>query len=102
VQVPVGRAVHFQGGVGFLLDDVKNVTNTWDEDMVGQTWTMTTNGLSSSVRPEDIPDDLPLPNGNEQDKPSAPVNTTVQNRSERQPVPATLPNIISLLDLSDH
>jgi hypothetical protein len=58
VQVPVGKAVHFDPDMGFMLDDVKNVTNTLDRDMVGQTWTMTPNGLSSTVRPEDVPDDL--------------------------------------------
>jgi hypothetical protein len=41
-----------------MLDDVKNVTNTHDRDMVGRTWTMTSNGLSASVRPEDVPDDM--------------------------------------------
>ncbi|MBV6403770.1 MAG: PspC domain-containing protein [Flavobacteriales bacterium] len=61
VQVPVGRAVHFNSGIGFMLDDVDNVTNTWDEDMVGRTWTMTSGGLSGSVTPEQIPDDLPVP-----------------------------------------
>jgi phage shock protein PspC (stress-responsive transcriptional regulator) len=58
VQVPVGKAIHFDPDMGFMLDDVKNVTNTLDRDMVGQTWTMTPNGLSSTVRPEDVPDDL--------------------------------------------
>ncbi len=61
VQVPVGRAVHFDSGIGFMLDDVDNVTNTWDEDMVGRTWTMTSGGLSGSVTPDQIPDDLPAP-----------------------------------------
>ncbi|MBK6627949.1 MAG: PspC domain-containing protein [Flavobacteriales bacterium] len=61
VQVPVGRAVHFQSGIGFMLDDVDNVTNTWDDEMVGRTWTMTSGGLSSSVTPEQVPDDLPPP-----------------------------------------
>ena len=61
VQVPVGRAVHFQSGIGFMLDDVDNVTNTWDDEMVGRTWTMTSGGLSSSVTPEQVPDDLPAP-----------------------------------------
>lgn len=61
VQVPVGRAVHFNSGIGFMLDDVDNVTNTWDDDMVGRTWTMTSGGLSSSVTPEQVPDDLPAP-----------------------------------------
>ena len=44
-----------------MLDDVDNVTNTWDDEMVGLTWTMTSGGLSSSVTPEQVPDDLPSP-----------------------------------------
>jgi phage shock protein PspC (stress-responsive transcriptional regulator) len=58
VLVPIGKAVYFDPDMGFMLDDVKNVTNTLDRDMVGRTWTMTPNGLSSSVRPEDVPDDM--------------------------------------------
>ena len=100
VQVPVGRAVHFQGGVGFLLDDVKNVTNTWDEDMVGRTWTMTSNGLSSSVRPEDVPENLPLPKENGTGNAPATTTTNAQQNTERQPLPTTLPSVISLLGSS--
>jgi len=58
VLVPVGKAVHFDPELKNMLDDVKNVTNTLDRDMVGLTWTMTANGLSSTVRPEDVPDDM--------------------------------------------
>lgn len=58
VLVPIGKAVHIGAGLKDMLDDVKNVTNTLDHDMVGRTWTMTPNGLSSTVRPEDVPDDL--------------------------------------------
>jgi hypothetical protein len=58
VLVPVGKAVHFDPDLEDMLDDVKNVTNTLDRDMVGRTWTMTSNGLSGSIRPEDVPDDM--------------------------------------------
>ncbi|MCB0765465.1 MAG: PspC domain-containing protein, partial [Flavobacteriales bacterium] len=54
VQVPVGKAVHFSGTMGFLLDDVDNITNTYDGHMVGRTWTMTEQGLSSDARPGDL------------------------------------------------
>jgi hypothetical protein len=40
---------------------VDNVTNTPDSDMIGKTWTMTSGGLSNSVTPEQVPDDLPAP-----------------------------------------
>lgn len=56
VQVPTGKAVHLTHGIGHMLDDVKNVTNTYDNDMTGRTWTMTSHGLSSDVHPNDVPD----------------------------------------------
>lgn len=72
VLVPVGKAVHFDPDLEDMLDDVKNVTNTHDRDMVGRTWTMTSNGLSASVRPEDVPDDMfqPIPNAPQQPEPA--------------------------------
>jgi hypothetical protein len=71
LQVPTGRAVHFSNSMGFLLDDVDNVTNTFDDDMVGRTWTMTSGGLSGDVTPDQVPDDLPPPPSPE--KPSTPA-----------------------------
>lgn len=97
VLVPVGKAVYFDPDLDFMLDDVKNVTNTLDRDMVGRTWTMTPNGLSSTVRPEDVPDDLiPV-------KPAVPSKPeTISQRSTRgsqQEVVRTmvLPDLITLL-----
>lgn len=89
VHVPVGRAVHFNGGMGLMLHDVDNVSNTLDEDMVGRTWTMTTNGLSDGVRPEDVPDDLPSPAAVD----SAMQRTVVSTHVRRSP----LPNVLTLL-----
>ncbi len=89
VHVPVGRAVHFNGGMDLLLHDVDNVSNTLDEDMVGRTWTMTTNGLSAGVRPEDVPDDLPSPAAVD----SAMQRTVVSTHVRRSP----LPNVLTLL-----
>ncbi len=60
VQVPLGNAIHLGHNIGFMLDDVDNVTNTYDGDMVGQTWTMTLSGLSRDVDPNNVPDDLPM------------------------------------------
>lgn len=58
VLVPIGKAVHISTELGSMLDDVKNVTNTLDSEMAGRTWTMTPNGLSSSVHPDNVPDQL--------------------------------------------
>jgi hypothetical protein len=43
--LPIGTSVHLDESVIDVLDDVKNVTNTWDGDMVAHTWMMTQNGL---------------------------------------------------------
>jgi hypothetical protein len=75
--------------MGLLLHDVDNVSNTLDEDMVGRTWTMTTNGLSAGVRPEDVPDDLPTP---------AAVDSAKQRTVVAAPArPSPLPNVLTLL-----
>lgn len=45
LQVPVGKAVHFNKKVKTILYDVPNITNTYDGYMVNHTWLMTQNGL---------------------------------------------------------
>lgn len=45
LEIPVGKSVHFNQKSKYILDDVPNVTDTWDGDMVNQTWLMTRNGL---------------------------------------------------------
>lgn len=43
--VPVGKSIYFKPSVRNLIYDIKNVTNTFDGDMIGRTWLMTTEGL---------------------------------------------------------
>ena len=74
VQVPLGKAIHLGDNTGFMLDDVDNVTNTYDGDMVGQTWTMTLSGLSRDVAPEHVPDDMPI-------QPNAPASDTTATKN---------------------
>jgi len=45
LQVPAGGAVHLNEGTQHIIDDIDNVTDTWDSEMVGRTWTMTGRGL---------------------------------------------------------
>ncbi len=97
VLVPVGKAVHFDPDLEDMLYDVKNVTNTLDSDMVGRTWTMTSNGLSASVRPEDVPDNM-FPH-----KPAAPQEPEPA-RQESTPMPVrevaqspVLPDLFTVL-----
>ncbi|MBL8002735.1 MAG: PspC domain-containing protein [Flavobacteriales bacterium] len=94
LQVPTGRAVHFGNNMGFLLDDVDNTTNTLDDDMVGRTWTMTSGGLSGTVTPEQVPDDLPAP-----PTPAKPVEPQAPEEDEAVPQDnrprAQLPNLFN-------
>ena len=43
--VPVGKSVHLNNDSRYVIYDIKNVTNTYDLDMINRTWTMTGRGL---------------------------------------------------------
>ncbi|HMT29737.1 MAG TPA: hypothetical protein PKD91_10690, partial [Bacteroidia bacterium] len=45
LKVPVGKSVFMSEEMSEIIYDIKNVTNTYDGDMVGKTWTMTERGL---------------------------------------------------------
>lgn len=45
LQVPEGKSVFFRKAAEEVIYDIDNVTNTFDGDMVGKTWTMTSAGL---------------------------------------------------------
>jgi len=45
LKVPEGKNVFLGQNMESIIYDIKNVTNTWDGDMVGHTWTMTARGL---------------------------------------------------------
>ncbi|MFN0187186.1 MAG: PspC domain-containing protein [Bacteroidia bacterium] len=45
LKVPEGKSVFLGQEIEDVIYDIKNVTNTWDNDMVGHTWTMTSRGL---------------------------------------------------------
>lgn len=93
VLVPMGRAVHFADHLGFMLHDVKNVTNTLDQDMVGRVWTMTPAGLSA-VMPEEVPNDLPAAT-----PPPAPASPSIETKAAHKPgtKAALLPDLFTLL-----
>ncbi len=110
LEVPVGKAVHFGNHTGPLLDDVDNVTNTYDGDMVGITWTMTRRGLSKDIAPEQVPDEvlpivLPIPqnNGHNSEKSNVPVPAdgpvVSSTPSQEKPIRSTslVPNVLGLL-----
>jgi hypothetical protein len=43
--VPVGKSIYLDPSVRDVIYDIENVTNTYDGDMMGKTWTMTEKGL---------------------------------------------------------
>ena len=45
LKVPEGKAVFLAYDMEDVIYDIKNVTNTYDGDMLGKTWTMTAKGL---------------------------------------------------------
>ena len=45
LMVPIGKKVYFDPSVRDVIYDIENVTNTYDGDMMGKTWTMTAEGL---------------------------------------------------------
>lgn len=45
LKVPVGKSVHLNQDSEWIIYDIKNVTNTYDGDMIGKTWTMTERGF---------------------------------------------------------
>ncbi len=97
VQVPVGRAVHLNGGTGLLLHDVDNVSNTLDEDMVGRTWTMTRYGLNDQVRPEDVRDEMVPVEQHRQRSSEADGPTSAPYTQREIRTRPMLPDLLSLL-----
>jgi phage shock protein PspC (stress-responsive transcriptional regulator) len=45
LRLPRGKVIYFDKSVKYLLNDVDNISNSWDGDMVGRRWIMTANGL---------------------------------------------------------
>lgn len=45
LKVPVGKSVYLGERSRYIIYDIDNVTNTYDGDMTGKTWTMTDRGL---------------------------------------------------------
>lgn len=46
IYLPVGKSIYLSPGTERIINNIKNVTDTWDPDMVGHTWKMTPQGLS--------------------------------------------------------
>lgn len=46
VKVPEGKVIHLDKSLEYFINDVENVTNTYDGDMVNRRWKMTKEGLA--------------------------------------------------------
>ena len=46
IKVPEGKAVYLSDNMVKIINDIENVSNTWDGDMVGKTWIMKPEGLT--------------------------------------------------------
>ena len=46
VKVPEGKAIFLNDNMVKIINDIENVSNTWDGDMVGKTWVMKPEGLT--------------------------------------------------------
>lgn len=51
LKVPVGKSVVLDKSLENMLDNVSNVTDTWDWDMLGHEWKMTKDGLECNQCP---------------------------------------------------
>jgi len=51
VKVPEGKAVFLNENLVEIINDIENVSNTWDNDMVGKTWVMKPEGLTMKETP---------------------------------------------------
>lgn len=52
--LPEGYSVYLDRSAVDLLDNIQNVTNTWDHHMVNYVWMMTSKGLACADCPEDM------------------------------------------------
>ncbi|MES2629392.1 MAG: hypothetical protein V4616_10540, partial [Bacteroidota bacterium] len=53
IYLPVGKSVYLSPEMSHYLYDLKNVSDTWDNDMLGHTWKMTAQGLSCPDFPKE-------------------------------------------------
>lgn len=52
--LPVGKSIYLSPGSEDLIYNIKNLSDTWDHDMVGHTWTMTAEGLFCPDFPKEV------------------------------------------------
>lgn len=50
LKLPVNKTVYLSDDMVKIINDIKNTSNTWDDDMVGKYWTMKPEGLELAQR----------------------------------------------------
>lgn len=55
VKVPEGKAIYLNDNMVEIINDIENVSNTWDNDMVGKTWLMKPEGLTLKEASPSLP-----------------------------------------------
>ncbi len=53
LKLPTGKSITLDKSLGGMLDNVDNVSDTWDWDMLGHKWQMTSEGLECQNCPEE-------------------------------------------------
>ena len=53
VKVPKGKSVYLGNKMERIINDIEDVSNTWDGDMVGKYWEMTDLGLQEKKPAEE-------------------------------------------------
>ncbi|MBK6892915.1 MAG: PspC domain-containing protein [Flavobacteriales bacterium] len=97
VQVPLEKSVFFREGSRTLLDDIDNTTNTYDGNMVGRTWTMTSRGLEDPEDPApNAPHPVPAPTP-VTPSPQPPAAPTAGTTISYQGTGPAMPNLLQLL-----
>lgn len=84
LEVPLGKSIFFRKGSEAIIYDIKNVTNTWDHEMPGRTWTMTPDGLANPDAPRER---RKKGEGEMEDATGREVAATVWRGPARKPVP---------------
>lgn len=91
LEVPVGKSVFLRPGSTDVIYDIKNVTNTYDDDMLGRTWTMTEKGLMDLNATPGAPEGhtpTPVPQDTIRTAPSPVAAVVWRAPTKRRPPPA--------------
>ncbi|MBK9175467.1 MAG: hypothetical protein IPM46_03845 [Flavobacteriales bacterium] len=87
-----------------MINDVENITNTYDSDMIGKTWRMTAKGLEEG-KPgvESAPADAPLPpDSTRQEEPSRTSRSAREGRraNAAESREVRLPSVLNLFRMA--